>query len=268
MSDRLRLAAKHVAHFADRFVAPRSGLVVLAYHRVGRSSNLEVDLPVTLFDTQMARLAEARCVLDLGEAVARLAAGEDLSGMVVVTFDDGTADFAEHAVPILECYQVPATLFVATQYIDEQRSFPDAGKPLSWSALVDCTSTGLITVGSHTHTHALLDRVDLRTAAQELDRSIHLLGDQLGRPVEHFAYPKAVPAPPSVESLVRLRFRSAALAGTRPNPQGTDVHRLHRSPVQFSDGLDFFERKLGGGMRLEDDLRRLLNRRRYVGLSR
>jgi len=268
MSDRLRLATKHVAHLVDRFRPPRPGLVVLAYHRVGRASTLEVDLPVTTFDAQIARLAQARCVLDLGDAVSRLADGEDLSGKVVVTFDDGTADFAEHALPVLDCYQVPATLYVATAHIDEQRSFPDAGKPLTWSALVDCLSTGLITVGSHTHTHVLLDRIDTRAAARELDRSIQLLGDRLDRPVEHFAYPKAVPAGPDVEHLVRMRFRSAALAGTRPNAPGVDLHRLFRSPVQHTDGLDFFERKVGGGMALEDDLRRLLNRRRYASLSR
>ncbi|MGI9602567.1 MAG: polysaccharide deacetylase family protein [Acidimicrobiales bacterium] len=268
MSERLRLVTKHVARFADRFRPAPAGLVILAYHRVGRASTLEVDLPVTTFDAQMARLAQARCVIELGEAVSRLEAGEDLAGRVVITFDDGTADFAEHALPVLECYQVPATLYVATRFIDEQRCFPDAGKPLSWSALAECQSTGLVTVGSHTHTHALLDRIDPRAAAGELDRSIQLLGDRLGRPVEHFAYPKAVPASPDVENLVRLRFRSAALAGTRPNPVGTDVHRLARSPVQYSDGVDFFERKVGGGMALEDDLRRLLNRRRYAGLAR
>ncbi|MDH3704724.1 MAG: polysaccharide deacetylase family protein [Acidimicrobiia bacterium] len=268
MSDRLRLVTKHAARLVDRLRPPSTGLVILAYHRVGRASTLEVDLPVTTFDQQMARLAQAGCVLDLGDALTRLAAGEDLSGKVVVTFDDGTADFAEHAVPVLECYQVPVTLYVATEYIDKQRSFPDAGKPLTWASLQDCVSTGLVTVGSHTHTHALLDRIDARAAAVELDRSIQLLGDRLGRSVEHFAYPKAVPASRRVEPLVRMRFRSAALAGTRPNSTGVDPHRLSRSPVQFSDGLDFFERKVSGGMALEDDLRRLLNRRRYAGLAR
>ena len=85
-------------------------------------------------------------------------------------------------------------------------------------------------------------------------------------PCRHFAYPKALGGSPEAEAEVRRRFRTAALAGTRPNPWGaTDLHRLRRSPVQISDGVRWFRRKAAGGLGLEDDLRRLRNRRRYAG---
>jgi hypothetical protein len=86
-----------------------------------------------------------------------------------------------------------------------------------------------------------------------------------------FAYPKAVPGTPDVARVVRERFRSAALAGTRVNPyrsahpdRGSDPYRLARSPIQVSDGMQFFERKLAGGMALEDSFRRAMNRARYA----
>ena len=84
----------------------------------------------------------------------------------------------------------------------------------------------------------------------------------------HFAYPKALAAGSDAERAVRRRFRSAALAGTRPNLYGdTDPWRLARSPVQVSDGMRWFERKVAGGMGFEDSLRRLVNRRRYAGAT-
>ena len=62
----------------------------------------------------------------------------------------------------------------------------------------------------------------------------------------------------------RNRFRSAALAGTRPNrPGATDCYRLARSPIQVSDGMRWFTRKADGGMRMEDVLRHRVDRRRY-----
>ena len=126
-------------------------------------------------------------------------------------------------------------------------------------------STGLVGVGSHTHTHALLDRLPVGQIEGELDRSIDLIGERLGVPARHFAYPKAVMGSPAAHAAVRARFDSAAVAGTHGNRYGaTDPYRLARSPIQVSDGMRWFRRKVAGGLGLEDTLRRALNRRRYA----
>jgi peptidoglycan/xylan/chitin deacetylase (PgdA/CDA1 family) len=217
----------------------------------------------------MARLVAGPGVVDLDGALAAVAGPPPPEpGAVVITFDDGTADFVEEALPVLVRYRVPATLYLATDFVERARPFPGSGTPLSWSALADAVSTGLVTVGSHTHTHVLLDRLPAAAVDAELDRSITLIGERLGVECRHFAYPKALAPTPAADRAVRARFDSAALAGTRANPYGgTDPYRLARSPVQVDDGLAFFDRKVGGGMRLEDDLRRLVNRRRFAGAT-
>lgn len=264
---------KVTAAAGDRVRGRPCGIVVLAYHRVGGSSGLELDLPPTLFERQVAWLAESGRVLSLEAALARLDgpfpehpnAGGD---PVVLTFDDGTADFADVALPVLVRHQVPVTLYVATAFVEEARPFAGGAPALSWTALRDACATGLVTVGSHTHTHALLDRAPVETVVRELDASTGLLEDRLGVPVRDFAYPKAVLGSEPAQAAVRARFRSAALAGTHANPYGgTDPYRLARSPVQASDGWRWFRAKVGGGLRLEDDARRVLNRRRYAGAT-
>ena len=240
------------------------GTTVLIYHRVGGRTGVEVDLPLGLFDEQMAALAVMAETTTLNDAIGGLERA-DGSSAVVVTFDDGTSDFVEMALPILVRHGIPATLYVATAFVEEQRPFPDAGMPLSWNALSDALSTGLVTIGSHTHTHALLDRADLEMASAELDRSIGLIEDRLGIRAEHFAYPKALLGTGPAQEAVRARFRSAAVAGTRANiPGRTDPYRLARSPIQVSDGMRWWRHKVDGGMRLEDDLRRFVNRWRYA----
>jgi len=269
-----RRGMKSASAAVDRWRPDVPGVVVLLYHRVGGGSALEIDLDAARFDEQMAVIAASGRALTLGAALEQLATPGVRDSAVVVTFDDGTADFAEVAVPILARYEVPATLYLATAFVEEQREFPGGGSPVSWSALRDACSTGLIDIGSHTHTHNLLDRVSRSEAAAELDRSIDLIGDRLGQPAFDFAYPKAVLARGDTEGLVRDRFRSAAVAGTRVNPyrgddptRVTDPHRLARSPIQVSDGMDFFARKLAGGMGLEDSVRRAMNRVRYARLA-
>jgi peptidoglycan/xylan/chitin deacetylase (PgdA/CDA1 family) len=257
-------AVKRAAVVVDRLTPARPGIVVLLYHRVGARSGIEVDLPRSLFAEQMAAIAGRAVPVDDALTALDTAPGAGASP-VAVTFDDGTADFVTDALPVLVEHRVPALLYVATAFVEEPRSFPDGGTPASWAGLAEALSTGLVTIGSHTHTHALLDRADPALVTEELDRSRRLIEDRLGVTADHFAYPKAVPGSAAAAALVRERFRSAALAGTRPNRYGgTDPYRLARSPIQVSDGMRWFEAKLGGGMGLEDRLRQLLNRGRYA----
>ena len=275
---------KTLAAAGDRVRPPASGVVVLIYHRVGGGSGTQVDLSPQAFDEQMAWLAASGRVVGLDAAVDLLdppitgpaepstdvpagvpaRVGNAAGDPIVVTFDDGTADLADVATPLLQRHGVPATVYLATRSIDEGIAFPDDGTPLSWAAVRDMAATGLVTFGSHTHGHLLLDRLSPADAADELDRSRELIEDNVGAPAHHFAYPKAVAASAEVEPLVRQRYRSAALGGNRPNPYGgTDVHRLSRTAVQVSDGNEFFVRKAHGGMALEDSIRRAVNRVRY-----
>ncbi len=265
MSGLTKQAMKWSAFAADRLRPPPAGVVVLIYHRIGTDSGLDVDLPVADFEDQAARLAASGRVQTLDAALDRLDADTRTSlDPVVITFDDGTADFADRAVPVLAKYGLPATLYVATDFVDRQVEFPNNGRPLSWAALRDVASTGLVTIGSHTHTHALLDRLAPDAIAEELDRADDLIADHVGARPEHFAYPKAVAGSSPADRAVRARYRSAALAGTRPNEyQRTDPYRLARTPIQRSDGARFFAAKLNGGMRLEDSVRVTLNRWRY-----
>jgi peptidoglycan/xylan/chitin deacetylase (PgdA/CDA1 family) len=265
MLARGRHAVKVVAAAADAFRRPRHGLVVLIYHRVGGGAAIETDLPLSLFERQISFLAQHADVVTLDDGLRKLdAASSRESSMVAITFDDGTADFAEVALPVLARHRVPVTLYLATAFVEDQRPFPSDGQPITWDAVRDACSTGLVTVGSHTHRHALLDRLPAEEVDDELDRSTGLIEERLGARAAHFAYPKAVPGSAVAERAVRARFRSAALAGTRANlARATDPYRLARSPVQVSDGMRWFMRKASGGLELEDRVRRLLDHHRY-----
>jgi peptidoglycan/xylan/chitin deacetylase (PgdA/CDA1 family) len=185
---------------------------------------------------------------------------------VAITFDDGTADFVDNAVPILVRHRIPVTLYLTTAPVDEGRSFWDDGTVLSWSALADACSTGLVDVGSHTHRHLLLDREDPDVVADDLDRSSDLIGEHVGVAPRHFAYPKALAPSDAADALVRARFSSAALAGGRTNGYGrTDPHRLARTPLTVRDRTDDVLHKANGGRRLEGAIRERIDRRRYRG---
>lgn len=264
----LQRAVKAASAAIDAVTPAPQGVAVLIYHRVGGGSGLDVDLDPAVFDDQMATVAGQGGALTIDEAAAMLVDPAPQPGgppPVVVTFDDGTVDFVDEVLPVIVRHRVPVTLYVATAHLEHGLPFPGDGPPMSWAGLAEAVSTGLVTVGSHTHGHRLLDRLAPAAIDDELDRSIELIGDRVGVQAAHFAYPKAVPPSPAADRAVRHRFRTAALAGTRLNAFGrTDLHRLARSPIQASDGARYFRRKLAGGMRTEDALRQIANRRRYA----
>jgi peptidoglycan/xylan/chitin deacetylase (PgdA/CDA1 family) len=219
-----------------------------------------------MFDEQMATLAASAHVVSLGGALDALKDEPD-GASVAVTFDDGTADLVDVALPILVQHRIPATWYLATSFIDEQRPF-DSGPPLTWSAVGEACSTGLVSIGSHTHRHRLLDRAPAAEVVDELDRSIGSIGDNVGAAPLDFAYPKALLGSDSAQKAVQSRFRSAALGGTRANVAGnTDVYRLARSPIQVHDGRLWFDRKVAGGMSFEHTMREVVNRLRYAKAS-
>ena len=257
----VRSVARRGLRTLDRMMPTRDGLVVLIYHRVGGGTDSPVDLEIAAFREQMQHLSAHRSVLSLDAAVGALSGGERPQG-VVITFDDGAADYCEHALPVMAALGLPSTLYLVT-------SAPDAGSlpwgppAASWAALRDAAATGLVDIQSHTHDHRLLHHATPAEIADQLDRSIGAIEQHLGHRPQHFAYPKAVAGNRAAKAAVAERFRSAALAGHRVNRSARDLQRLGRVPVARGDDLDVFRRKVAGGLRAEGLARDLYGHWRY-----
>jgi peptidoglycan/xylan/chitin deacetylase (PgdA/CDA1 family) len=101
-----------------------AGAIILMYHSVAQDAEAKFiepanHIPPPLFERQMAFLCEHRRVVPLSRLVDDIAAGKSPpAGTVCITFDDGYRDNLTVAAPILEKYRLPATLFVATGYVE------------------------------------------------------------------------------------------------------------------------------------------------------
>ena len=105
MSPRRWLQAAAAAY--DRLRPPPPGVTVLIYHRVGGGTDSAIDLPADTFADQLRLITTTRPVLTLDTAVDQLSVGQAVDG-VVLTFDDGTSDFTDVVVPLLQQFDVPA----------------------------------------------------------------------------------------------------------------------------------------------------------------
>jgi peptidoglycan/xylan/chitin deacetylase (PgdA/CDA1 family) len=273
----LRRAAKlavlpHGVVFRER----RPGLVILIYHRVGGGTSSEIDLPSGLFERQMAYLADRMRVVSLDAVLDGSLddARDQVGDAVAVTFDDGSRDLYEHAFPALLRHRIPATLYLATRYLETQASFDfgDYGRrehrpsPLTWAQVREMAASGLVAVGGHTHNHVDLTRVPEAEARAEIERSAAVVADRVGVAPAHFAYPWGHHSP-AARAIVGERYRTAALGGSGKNLFGRfDPLALWRRPVQRSDGFWLFTMKVRSYLDGEEYLRTLASGRRAAGL--
>ena len=102
-------------------------LSILIYHRVlARPDPLfpgEVDR--ALFERQLRLLKRFYTVLPLPVALQRLQDGSLPQRAACITFDDGYADNAEHALPLLQQHGLHATFFIATGYLNGGQMWND-----------------------------------------------------------------------------------------------------------------------------------------------
>jgi peptidoglycan/xylan/chitin deacetylase (PgdA/CDA1 family) len=155
---------------------------------------------------------------------------------VVFTFDDGYADFAQEAFPLLRRYGFPATVFVTTGWVADAGSRA-AGDPLdrmmTWAQLREVASAG-IEVAAHSHSHPELDQLSDDALCRELGDSRELLESAIGGPVRTLAYPFGYSSP-----RVRLAARAAgyecaaSVRNLRANPTD-DQFMLPRLTVRRS----------------------------------
>jgi peptidoglycan/xylan/chitin deacetylase (PgdA/CDA1 family) len=98
------------------------GALILGYHRIHQSNIADDELCVspTHFGEHLEILQKQLRPIQLSELVQQLNLGTLPRRSVAVTFDDGYADNLANAVPLLQHYQIPATVFISTGYVGKR----------------------------------------------------------------------------------------------------------------------------------------------------
>jgi peptidoglycan/xylan/chitin deacetylase (PgdA/CDA1 family) len=168
---------------------PVTYVPILYYHYIRINPNprdrvgFGLSTPPVAFRAQMQYLADHGFhVIPLHEAVVAI---QHHSGLpprsVVLTFDDGYADFFTTAVPILQSHGFTATTFVITGRMGW-------GGYMTPSQIVAADGMGF-TIGAHTVDHVALAAQAPARASWEIKQSKLTLETLLGHPVLDFAYP-------------------------------------------------------------------------------
>lgn len=205
-----RLVGGDVSPGPELRPASTDRLPILMYHRITARGGDPRLAPFRLspesFEQQLRYLADTgHRSVDLEEWRMALERKRPIPGRgVVLTFDDGDAEFAQIAWPLLQRYGFRPIVFVVAGCIGGTNvwdaAFGDPSPCLDWPDIKRLQSEGVI-IGSHSETHPALTGLTNADIVREATRSRRILEAGLGSRVDAFAYPYGA-VDPAVAQLV------------------------------------------------------------------
>lgn len=100
-----------IVRIFHRFYQPRRG-TILCYHKIAGN----------VFARQMNYLIKHYQVLSLDDFVSALEANNLPENAVCLTFDDGYKHLETQLLPVIQHFEIPATVFLTTDFLDNKRS--------------------------------------------------------------------------------------------------------------------------------------------------
>lgn len=167
---------------------------------------------------------------------------------IVLTFDDGFADFHRAALPLLRSCDFTATVFVTTGWVADAAAQADRPAPyrmLCWSQIEESAAAG-IEIGAHTHSHPQLDQLAGDVLRRELDGGKALLEDRLGLAVTGLAYPFGYFSSRVRVAAATAGYRYACAVGNRFTGGCPDLFALPRLTIGRRPAIRGFSQVVRG----------------------
>lgn len=178
---------------------------------------------------------------------------------VAITFDDGYLDNLENAYPILEKYQAKATIYVVVDRHDRdwstyKKAHHNSGELARESKLNDeqvhfLAQSGIVEIGSHTLTHANLDKLSDAECLVELRDSKAQLEQLTQKSVMSFAYPFGIYSQRDVAIAKQVGYSNAVTTKEGIDSDSPDFMQLQRIKISGKDSMFAVKLRLKLGKR-------------------
>lgn len=215
---------------------------VLCYHSVHPDWEASLSVRPEHFADQCRWMSRTRTVLPALRFAEAHVSGRLRRRTVAITFDDGFADFQQHAIPLLRTLGLPVTMFVVARTLQEAQGGatwlrPKAEVPpatLTVDQVLELQESG-VDFGSHSWAHHDLRQLGEAECLRDLRESRELLADILGREVPLLAYPYGLHDSHVRRAAEKAGYRFAFTLPEGPEPQG--AHAVPRAGVYRGNSL-------------------------------
>ncbi|PWD98893.1 polysaccharide deacetylase family protein [Marinilabilia rubra] len=228
--------------FGWQEVSKKYSVTCLAYHRFGDNRYPSTNTPVAAFEKHLKYLSEESFKsYTVSGLLNDTAALTNERKKVLITVDDGYASFMESGLPLLEKYNMKATLFVNTESV----GWSDF---LTWQELKELKDKG-VEIGSHSHKHSYFVNLpkDKRAKAFEEDllKAESLFEEHLGFIPKTYVYPYGEFTQDMIDVLKKHDYVVSFAQNSGVMSDGSNPYSVSRFPVAGAHvDMDQFKSKV------------------------
>jgi peptidoglycan/xylan/chitin deacetylase (PgdA/CDA1 family) len=205
---------------------PEQTVAILAFHKIGPPPPGGWDswfyVSEGMFADTLTDLHRDRWeIIDLNRFLRALEQPETLpKRSALLTFDDGYRSMRHVTLPVLGRFDMPAVLFVPTDYVGGRNVFDTGVEPdepiCDWNDLRELARGG-VSIQSHAASHRRFSELSPHEREEELVRSKATLEKNMHAPCDVMAFPYGDPGPLEEPSaLTSAGYRAAFLYGGSP----------------------------------------------------
>lgn len=212
---------------------------ILVYHRVNDTDDNPTTLKVADFEAQIKYLFDnGYHVIAPDDLLDAWEKGRDLpSNPIVLTFDDGHADIYKNVFPILQKYNMRATVFIVTNHIGMKDY-------LTWDLVRALQAGGFVDFESRTMSYKNLTTLKGDKLWNEIYGSKQAIEWALKKPAKFIAYPEGKYSTAAEETSKECGFRAGFIEDYGLAANDSNAYVLTRIPVRGSNDNTLFRFKL------------------------
>lgn len=212
------------------FAREADGVPILVYQRVNDTDKNPTTLTVAEFDAQMKYLVDnGYHVIAPDDLLDAWQSGKSLPGKpIILTFDDGHEDIYTNVFPILQKYNMRATVFVVTDHIGMKDY-------LTWDVARALQAGGFVDFESHTMSYKDLTTLKGDKLWNEIYGSKQAIEWALKKPAKFIAFPEGKYSLDAEDTCKEVGFRAGFIADYGLADNDDNPYVLTRIPVAGSN---------------------------------
>ena len=186
-------------------VQDEDSAIIIMYHRFGEDKFATTNVTLDQIDQHIAELSkDIYNIVPLNVITDALKNGEKLPPRTIaITIDDGYLSVYEHAWPRFKAANIPFTLFISTESVNDQNA-----SSMTWNQIRELEAEPLIDIGHHGHAHGHMTQISLISAMTDIEKADEIYTKELGYIPNMFAYPYGEYSESLIEALASKNYQA------------------------------------------------------------